>query len=140
MASIGKLPKAALIVLVTIVLFPQAAQPQTITEIIDSTGDGAGNTLDQALGIDIDGAGNVYIGGNASNNLFRIDPNGVITEVMDASGDGAGNPLTGPHDVAVDGSGNVYITSTLADTLGKHGIDLVLQNPDATLLHNLFRW
>jgi hypothetical protein len=43
-----------------------------ITEIIDSTGDGAGNTLDFSCGIAVDGNGNVYVAGAWSDNAFKI--------------------------------------------------------------------
>ncbi len=36
-----------------------------ITEIIDATGDGAGNALSAASGIAVDGSGNVYVTGPA---------------------------------------------------------------------------
>ena len=37
----------------------ESAAAQIITEIIDATGDGAGNPLDAAGGIAVDGSGNV---------------------------------------------------------------------------------
>ncbi len=41
----------------------RAAAQTIITEIIDATGDGAGNVLHGPSGIAVDGAGNVYVGG-----------------------------------------------------------------------------
>ena len=100
----------ALVVGVT-ALFPApsivAAQ---ITEIIDSTGDGMGNTLNYPEGIAVDGNGNVYVAGIDSDNAFKITSGGVITEIIDSTGDGTGNTLYGPADIAVDGNGNVYVT------------------------------
>ena len=81
-----------------------------ITEIIDTTGDGLGNTLDYPWAIAVDGSGNVYVTGTNSDNAFQITPGGAITEIIDATGDGLGNPLDWPAGVAVDGSGNVYLT------------------------------
>ncbi len=46
----------------------------TITEIIDASGDGAGNTLDGSHGIAVDDAGNVYVTGVDSDNAFCIAP------------------------------------------------------------------
>jgi hypothetical protein len=43
-----------------------------ITEIIDSSGDGAGNNLQYAYGIAVDGSGKVYVMGNSSHNVFKI--------------------------------------------------------------------
>ena len=60
---------------------PVAAQ--TITEIIDATGDGAGNGLNGPIGIAVDTAGNVYVPGIISDNAFQITPAGVITEIID---------------------------------------------------------
>ena len=95
--------------------YPGAAQSKIITQIIDSTGDGGGNTLSSPGGIAVDGSGNVYVIGRDSDNAFQIDPKGVITEIIDSTGDGAGNTLDNPFGVAVDGSGNVYVTGALSN-------------------------
>ena len=91
--------------------------PCTITEIIDSTGDGAGNTLDGPKGIAVDGSGNVYVTGEGSDNAFKITPGGVITEIIDATGDGAGNTLDLPQGLEVDGSGNVFVSGINTDNV-----------------------
>ena len=90
--------------------------PCTITEIIDATGDGGGNTLDTPLGVAVDGSGNVYVGGGGSHNVFRITPGGTITEIIDATGDGS-NALTQPNGIAVDGSGNIYVAGASSDNV-----------------------
>ena len=81
----------------------------TPVEIIDSTGDGLGNTLSNVRGTAVDSSGNVYVVGFASHNVFKITPGGVKTEIIDSTGDGAGNTLANASDVAVDSSGNVYV-------------------------------
>ena len=43
---------------------PSTAEAQ-ITEIIDSTGDGAGNTLAGPVGIAVDGSRNAYVAGRS---------------------------------------------------------------------------
>ncbi len=95
-----------------------------ITQIIDATGDGAGNTLGAPHGIAADAAGNVYVTGEGSNNAFKITPTGVITEIIDATGDGAGNVLQGPQDIAVDATGsNIYVTNFVFGSVFKINFD-----------------
>jgi hypothetical protein len=55
---------------------PSNAQ-YVITEIIDSTGDGGGNALNEPGAVAVDSSGNV----------FKITPGGAITEIIDATGD-----------------------------------------------------
>ena len=90
-------------------LFSIPAIAQTITEIIDATGNVVGNTLNMPFGIAVDGSGNVYVAGDVTNNAFKITPNGVITQIIDVTGDGMGNTLSQPRGIAVDGTGNVYV-------------------------------
>ena len=107
--------KNILSLLLFIICLMGAANAQTITEIIDATGDGTGNTLNWPQGIAVDGSGNVYLTGFNTHNAFKITPGGVITEIIDFTGDGAGNPIDGPRGIAVDGSGNVYVTGQDSD-------------------------
>ena len=74
----------------------------TITEIIDSSGDGLGNALTLTWGVATDSSGNVYVSGVVSDNVFKITPGGTITLILDATGDGLGNTLWGPSGLAVD--------------------------------------
>ena len=68
-------------------------------------------------GMALDGAGNLYIAGNANHRIRKVDAAGVITTV---AGDGTqgyggdGDPATAaqlsfPTGVALDGAGNLYI-------------------------------
>ena len=81
------------------------------TEIINSTGDGMGNTLNFPFGIALDSSGNVFVSGAFSHNAFQIDPNGAITQIIDSTGDGAGSPFTNPDafSITTDSVGNVYV-------------------------------
>ncbi len=98
---------------------PSFTQSQSITEIIDINGDGAGNNLLLCYGIATDGSDNVYVTGLDSDNAFKITPGGTITEIIDNTGDGAGNSLDGPYIIATDGSGNVYVTGFYTDNAFK---------------------
>jgi hypothetical protein len=100
--------------------------PCTITEIIDATGDRAGNALGGPFGIDVDSSGNVYIGGRDNDNAFKIAIPGTcstggtpctITEIIDAAGDGAGNALDVPRGVAAGANGNAYVTGSVSDNV-----------------------
>jgi hypothetical protein len=98
-----------------------AATPATtrVTEIIDASGDGAGNGLDSPSRPVADAAGNVFVSGSDSDNVFRITPAGAITEIVDATGDGVGNVLEFPGDPVVDGSGNVFVPGGNSDNVFK---------------------
>jgi len=89
-----------------------------ITEIIDGTGDGGGNTLTNPNSIAVDGSGNVYVTGSISDNAFKITPGGVITEIIDTTGDG-GNALNGPQGISVDALENVYVAGRSSDNAFK---------------------
>lgn len=88
---------------------------QTVTEIIDFTGDGSGNMLLGPHNLVVDGAGNLYVAGSSSDNVFRITPAGAITRIADGTGDGLGNPLDAPEDLALDGAGNLYVSGAISD-------------------------
>ena len=99
------------------------ATAQTITEIIDATGDGAGNGLNSPWDIALDAAGNAYVAGSNSDNAFKITPGGLITEIIDATGDGAGNGLSSPVGIAVDTAGNAYVAGYYSDNAFKITLD-----------------
>jgi hypothetical protein len=105
-----------------------AGTPCTITEIIDSTGDGGGNPLGRAQGVAVDSSDNVYVVGHTSHNIFKIATPGTcstngtpctITEIIDSTGDGAGNTVSYPTLVAVDSSNNVYVVGRDSDNAFK---------------------
>jgi len=103
--------------------------PCTITEIINSTGDGGWNPLKEPQGVATDSSGNVFVIGDMSHNAFKIATPGTcktsggtpctITEIIDSTGDGVGNPLDEPFDVATDSSGNVFVTGRVSDNAFK---------------------
>ncbi len=107
--------KSVCIVLLLSVLSTGSAAAQTITKIIDTTGDGIGNPLRWPNGIAIDGSSNVYVTGSDTDNAFRITPGGVITKIIDASSVGAGNTLDYPYSIAVDDIGNVYVEAAVSN-------------------------
>jgi len=92
--------------------------PITITEIINASGDGAGNTLDYPQGIAIDSLDNVYVTAFDGDNVFKITPAGIITEIINGTGDGV-NDLNGPDGITVDSLGNVYVTGYYSDNAFK---------------------
>lgn len=100
-------------------LLTSVSTGQVVTEVLDVTGDGSGNSLVLPQGIAVDSAGNVYVVGLASRNVFRIATTGVVTQVIDESGDGNGNFMIEPQGIAIDGADNVYVTGTLSDNAFK---------------------
>jgi len=100
----------------------------TITEILDNTGDGGGNTFFDGFGIATDLSGNVFVAGRGINNAFKIATPGTcstggtvctITEIIDITGDGGGNTLNAPEGIATDLSGNVFVTGAFSDNAFK---------------------
>jgi hypothetical protein len=91
-----------------------------ITQIIDATGDGDGNLLDNPRAIAVDPNGNIYVVGEDSFNVFKVTPGGVITEIVDHRTPGVGDVL-GFFDrkIAADSSGNVYVSGRNTDNAFK---------------------
>ena len=81
-----------------------------ITQIIDSTGDGAGNTLDSPYGgIAVDCVGGVYVTGLDSDNAFKIEDRALDEQAELLASDGQGGDWCGYSvdiydDVAVIGA------------------------------------
>ena len=79
-------------------------------------------------GIAVDGAGNVYVAGEFSDNAFKITTPGscstngtlcTITEIIDSSGAGPGKTFDLPKAIAVDDLGNAYVTGVNSDNAFK---------------------
>ena len=77
-------------------------------------------TLNQAYGVAVDSAGNVYVADTYNNRIRKIDANGIITTVagngvLGFAGDGglATNAnLRYPHGVALDAAGDLFIADS----------------------------
>ena len=105
-----------------------SGSPCTITQIMDSSGDGSGNTLGTPLAVVADSAGNIYVGGGfGSDNVFKINTPGTcstggtpctITEIMDATGDST-NALSQVGALGVDGSGDILVVGSASDNVFK---------------------
>lgn len=89
------------------------------------SGDGGPATnaqLNGTSGMDVDGAGNIYIADHFNYRIRKVDTNGVITTVAgngipNFSGDGGLAQNAGfnlPNDVKVDTAGNFYVADTNA--------------------------
>lgn len=88
--------------------------PGVITELIDASGDGAGNTLEIPRDVAVHADGTVVVVGasnisNGPTSAFAITPAGVISEIIDETGDGLGNLLHLGLAVAVDPAGTTYV-------------------------------
>lgn len=90
------------------------------TEIIDATGAGAGQVLEDPVAVAVDSSGNVFVIGESSNNVFKITPGGGISQIMDSTGTGfPDGGLNTPLGLTVDGEGNVYVTSQFTSSAFK---------------------
>jgi streptogramin lyase len=88
-----------------------------VVTILDGTGLlGAG--FAGPRGVAVDGDRNVYAVGEASDNVFKIEPDRTRSVILDAAGDGI-NPLDTPFGVAADRQGNVYVTGFGTDNVFK---------------------
>jgi streptogramin lyase len=81
---------------------------------------------DQAKGITVDRAGNVYVADTANNTIRKITPSGLVSTLAGAAGqsgstdgDGANAHFYHPHGITVDGADNVYVADTGNDTIRK---------------------
>ena len=87
------------------------------------SGDGGAATsaqLSAPQGVEVDGAGNLYIADTSNQRIRRVSPSGIITTVAGngtygysgEDGVATSTPLSGPIDVAVDGTDNLYIADS----------------------------
>lgn len=101
-----------------------------ISAIIDSTGDGAGNPLANAMALAPDASGNVFVAGGGSNNAFRVEPGGTITVILH---DGMG-PIFLTTGIAARDDGTAFVSSLITRRIHRVGPDgrvkIVLKDGD----------
>ncbi len=93
---------------------------ELIELILDSSGEGVPNSLQDPDGIAIDSSGNIYVAAcgrvGADEGVWRITPTGQKTQVLDSNGDGV-NLATCPVGLDVDSADNVYVAAFLSDNV-----------------------
>lgn len=94
------------------------SQGRSITEIIDTTGDGV-NHLDDPRDVAVDSSGAVYVAGYYSNNLFKITDPGLPTQTVQQVIAYPTDNLQGPVGIAVDSVDNVYVAGYWSDNVFK---------------------
>jgi hypothetical protein len=99
---------------VALLVLARVSSASHITEMVDVTGDGAGNGLDEPNDVAVDSNGNVYVTGYRSDNVLKISPDGTVAEVLDSSSHG--NTFNSPLSIAVDPSNNLYVSAHGLDT------------------------
>jgi streptogramin lyase len=80
------------------------------TLVIGPDGDGQGNELGDVGAVSVVG-GNLFVAGEDTDNVFRVQPDGTISLLMDGSCCHDGAALDQPSALATDTSGNVYVGS-----------------------------
>lgn len=103
---------------------------ERVVQLMGPEGDGQGHPLHGPRALGMDGKGNLYVAGLASNNVFRIAPDGSIVQLIERSGDGQGHELVTPRSLAADAVGNVYVA-------GEKSAQVFRIAPDGTITHLL---
>ncbi len=78
--------------------------------------------LDQPGPRALDGAGNLYVAGVGSDNLFRVAPDGTVTLLANPVL-GLPAPFVEPRALAIDSADNVYVACALSDNLFRFAPD-----------------
>ncbi|MEU2870421.1 NHL repeat-containing protein [Streptomyces olivoreticuli] len=84
---------------------------------VSDGGPALGTSLNNPIGVAVDGARNLYIADTNNHRVRKVSPNGIITTVagngqagfVSDGGPAVATKLNTPHAVAVDAAGNLYI-------------------------------
>jgi hypothetical protein len=87
-------------------------------------GTGSAAMFNDPTGINVDGAGNVYVADYGNDTVRKIAPGGVVTTIAGspltvggADGTGSAASFNGPAGLGVDSSGNIYVADSGNDTI-----------------------
>lgn len=88
-----------------------SASGQATRLLIDESGDGQGNVLENPVSVAMDELGHVFVAGQFSDTVFRIDPDGSIHLILDSLGDGQGGAMARPTFLAANkATGTLYVS------------------------------
>ena len=98
---------------------------------VDDTGTEA--RFNQARGVAVDGAGNVYVADTWNHKIRKVTPQGVVTTLAglegnpgSADGTGSAARFSQPFAVAVDSAGNIYVGDTANNAIRRVTIEGVV--------------